>query len=462
MDYLKRSQKAAFVFIDESGFFYFANKYTFRLLFDKHEKIMFIYNQTKPKTIYYISNKGWIYPMYTSDTLWNAPVQDLKNGYARDGETFVCLFCGHTTEQGLIYAEDGTFYEAKKFMQRHIEARHGSAFQALIGLDKKATGLTDHQNSLLRLFYDGRSDEEIKTELQIGSASTIRNHRFVLKEKERQARIFLALMELLKERSDSPEPAFIAPHPQARMMDDRYNMTEQEERKILERAFPEGPDGPLLTFDLKEKQRLAVLRQIASRLDHGRLYAEKELNAELSPIYEDYAILRRHLVDYGFVGREPDGSAYWTTRGGRPDFTASKAASTPNPAAKQPKEESTMNRTDRRKELQAIYKEIKQESGVYRIMHKASGKSFIASLPNLKSMDGRRFELNNGSFQNKELQQDWKTYGEDAFEFEVLEVLQPSENAYVSIREQLGEIEDKWLAKLTPYGELGYNKKPAE
>lgn len=411
--------------------------------------------------------------MNTLDTLWNAPVQDLKNGYACAGESFVCLFCGHTTEQGLIYAEDGTFYDAKKFMQRHIEAQHGSAFQALIGLDKKATGLTDHQNSLLRLFYAGRSDDEIKTELEIGSASTIRNHRFVLKEKERQARIFLALMELLKERSDNPEPAFIAPHPQARMMDDRYNMTEEEEQQILERAFPAGPDGPLLTFDLKEKQRLAILRQIASRLNDGRLYTEKELNAELSPIYEDYAILRRNLVDYGFISRESDGSAYWTTRGGRPDFVADKTITTISPArstnknkvvqsTKPLKEESPVTPTNRRKELQAIYKEIKQESGVYRILHKASGKSFIASLPNLKSMDGRRFELNNGSFQNKELQQDWNTYGEDAFEFEILEVLKPSENVYLSIREQLSELENKWLAKLTPYGELGYNKKPAE
>jgi len=423
--------------------------------------------------IYYIPNKGWICPMSTSDTLWNAPVQDLKNGYARDGETFVCLFCGHTTEQGLIYAEDGTFYDAKKFMQRHIKARHGSAFQALIGLDKKATGLTDHQNALLRLFYEGCSDDEIKTELEIGSASTIRNHRFVLKEKERQARIFLALMELLKERSDSPEPAFIAPHPQARMMDDRYNMTEDEQTQILSRAFPEGLDGPLLTFDLKEKHRLAVLRHIASILDDGKMYTEKELNAELSPIYEDYAILRRNLVDYGFINRESDGSAYWTTRGGRPDCAADPNDTIATPtrqttkkkapqAKKAPKEDTSVNHADRRKELQAIYKEIKQESGVYRIMHKASGKSFIASLPNLKSMDGRRFELNNGSFQNKELQQDWKTYGEDAFEFEVLEVLEPSENAYVSIREQLGELENKWLAKLTPYGEKGYNKKPAQ
>lgn len=417
--------------------------------------------------------------MNEPDTLWNAPVEDLKKGYTPNGEGFVCLFCGRAVEQGLVYPEDGFFYEAEKYMRRHIEQAHGSAFDALIALDKKATGLTDHQNALLRLFHAGRSDDAIKNELGIGSVSTIRNHRFALKEKERQARIFLALMELSKDRSGERTTAFVAPHPQARLMDDRYNLTEDEEREILRSAFPDGSDGPLRTFDLQEKQRLAVLRHLASRLDDQRAYTEKEINAALQPFYADYAILRRFLIEYGFVEREPDGSAYWTTRGGRPD------AHTKNPSAdrqgrdSQPalprsepdrkkaaslptKEESLVNATNRRKELQALYKEMKQEGGVYRIVHKNSGRSFIASLPNLKSMDGRRFELNNGSFKNKELQRDWNQYGEDAFEFEVLEVLKPSENAYVTAREQLGELEQKWMEKLEPYGERGYHRRPSE
>ena len=386
--------------------------------------------------------------MNMTDTLWNAPIEDLKKGYARSGEMFVCLFCGYSAEQGVIYAENGSFYEAEKFMRRHIASQHGSAFEALIGQGKKATGLTDHQNALLRLFYSGRSDDEIKKELGIGSASTIRNHRFALKEKERQARLFLALMELLKQQGDS-EPAFIEPHPQAGTRDDRYNLTEEEERQILGSAFPDGPDKPLRTFDLKEKQRLAVLRHTAARLDDKRLYTEKEINAALEPVYADYAILRRFLIEYGFLDRESDGSAYWTTRGGKPESDLSPTQ----------KEELPMNR---RKELQEIYKEIKQESGVYRIVHKESGRSFIASLPNLKSMEGRRFELNNGSFKNKALQQDWKTYGEEAFEFEVLEVLKPSDNAYISVRDQLGELEAKWMNQLRPYGDRGYHRPPAE
>ena len=50
-------------------------------------------------------------------------------------------------------------------------------------------------------FYQGKSDKDIQKELEIGSSSTIRNHRFVFREKERQAKVFLALMELLNENN---------------------------------------------------------------------------------------------------------------------------------------------------------------------------------------------------------------------------------------------------------------------
>ncbi|OWA36134.1 hypothetical protein B9G55_09775 [Saccharibacillus sp. O16] len=421
-----------------------------------------------------------------TDTLWNAPLEDLKKGYTRSGEHFVCLFCGLSTEQGLIYSEEGVFYEAEKYIRRHITHAHGSSFNVLINLDKKATGLTDHQNTLLRLFYQGCSDDEVKNVLGIGSSSTIRNHRFVLREKERQARLFLALMELLKEQGDDAnEAAFITPHPQASRLDDRYNLTVEEEQEILRKVFPKGLKGPLRTFDLQEKQRLVVLRHLAGQLDDRRLYTEKELNQILKPFYADYAILRRFLIEYGFLAREADGSVYWTTRGGRPpahprpepehqpavpartesSWNKKSSPSDPDQAENPcptPKEEPLMNSTNRRKELQELYKEMKQEGGVYRIVHKASGRSFISSLPNLKSMDGRRFELNNGSFKNKELQRDWKQYGEEAFDFEVLEVLKPSENAYVTIREQLNELEAKWLEQLAPYEDRGYHRRPAK
>ena len=31
----------------------------------------------------------------------------------------------------------------------------------------------------------------------------------------------------------------------------------------------------------------------------------------LAAVYEDYSMLRRYLVDYGFMGRTKDGTEYW-------------------------------------------------------------------------------------------------------------------------------------------------------
>lgn len=250
--------------------------------------------------------------MDNSERFWNASVEQLKRGYVQEGEYYICLLCGQSFEKGIIYpdGESGILYEAEKFARVHIERVHGSVFDHLIGLDKKMTGLTEHQNRLLQLFYQGKNDAEIQRELGIGSASTIRNHRFALKEKERQAKVLLTVMELLKEK-DSHAPSFVNVHVTAKWVDDRYNLTRAENEKILNQYFPDGKDGPLKKFPLKEKQRLAVVRHIAARFPGGRIYTEKEVNGILQEIYDDYAILRRYLIEYGFMDRKPDGSEYW-------------------------------------------------------------------------------------------------------------------------------------------------------
>jgi hypothetical protein len=248
--------------------------------------------------------------MNVSDLFWNASQEELKNGYVEVEDCYICLLCGKKIEKGIVYPDESILYEAGRYIRVHIEKIHGSVFAYLMQLDKKFTGLTDHQNNLLRLFYQGKSDEEVKEAMDIGSTATIRNHRFVLKEKERQAKVFLTLMELLKDK-DSHSPAFLNIHKTARMVDDRYNVTQDEKEKILKKYFPQGVEGPLATFSLKEKQRLVVLQEIAQRFQSGLTYSELEVNQILKPVYDDYVTVRRYLIEYGFLDRKPDGSQYW-------------------------------------------------------------------------------------------------------------------------------------------------------
>jgi hypothetical protein len=248
--------------------------------------------------------------MEVTEQFWNANLEELKRGYVQEGNYYTCLLCGRRTETGIIYPQDGVLYEAERYMKLHIQDKHGSVFLYLIGLDKKLTGLTEHQNSLLKLFYEGKTDSEVQKEMGIGSASTIRNHRFALKEKERQSKVFLAMMELLKEK-DRHAPTFVDIHKTATMVDERYNVTQEEYERIVKKYFPEGPSGVLKTFSKQEKHKLVVLREVVKRFDRDHIYTEKEVNELLKVIYHDHVTLRRYLIEYGFLDRKDDGSEYW-------------------------------------------------------------------------------------------------------------------------------------------------------
>ncbi|MFC4597857.1 GIY-YIG nuclease family protein [Cohnella hongkongensis] len=113
---------------------------------------------------------------------------------------------------------------------------------------------------------------------------------------------------------------------------------------------------------------------------------------------------------------------------------------------------------EERARLIAQYKEIPIEAGVYQIRNKVNGKVLVDTTPNLKSLNGRAGSLNLGTYPNKELQREWDEFGEDAFAMEVLEVLKPSDNPFVNVKDELKQLEEKWIDKLQPFGDRGYHK----
>lgn len=375
-----------------------------------------------------------VWKVALTEQFWEASMEEWKAGYQERKHDYFCLLCGETVEKGIIYPVGERLYEAARYMAHHIEEVHGSVFDYVSRLDKRITGLSDHQNSLMRLFYRGLSDQEVQKELGIGSASTIRNHRFALKEKERQAKVFLLMMELLKETGKKAAHGNAAP---GKKQERQTPFTEAEQAEAMRKYFPEGEFGPLAAFPRKQKQRLVVLGEIAKRFDPGRTYTEKEVNAILEAIYDDYVTVRRYLVDYSFLGRKPDGSQYWVINKGE-------------------EQETPMNR---KQELKQMYKEAKTEAGVYQIRNTVNGKVWIDGTINLKTMNGKQFMLKHGSHPSKALQKEWNEYGEEAFAFEVLEVLEQKSDPYFDAADALEKLEEKWLNKLQPYGEQGYNER---
>jgi hypothetical protein len=112
---------------------------------------------------------------------------------------------------------------------------------------------------------------------------------------------------------------------------------------------------------------------------------------------------------------------------------------------------------DRKRELKQQYKEIKTDSGVYQIRNTQNQKILIISTRNLKTINGKQFMLKNGSFPNNKLQQDLQEFGADAFVIETLEVLEKPEEGYFDEKAALKKLVEKWLEKVQPFGERGYN-----
>ncbi|HMM20986.1 MAG TPA: DUF2087 domain-containing protein [Selenomonadales bacterium] len=247
-----------------------------------------------------------------TDLFWQASLEELKRGYLYSPATeeYICLACGARFVRGTVYPLGSALYEAGKMTELHVEQAHGSAFQFLLSLDKKLTGLTDHQRRLLELFHRGLTDGEIAKEADIGSTSTIRNHRFVLREKQKQAKVFLAIMELL-ERNTPKRQTFIGIPRSARQVDERFAITQEENEKVLAQYLPQGPGGPLATFPAKEKRKVIILKHLHKQFEPGKKYTEQQVNGILQAFYPDYATLRRYLIEYGFMDRTPDGGAYW-------------------------------------------------------------------------------------------------------------------------------------------------------
>jgi hypothetical protein len=78
------------------------------------------------------------------------------------------------------------------------------------------------------------------------------------------------------------------------------------------RAFM-NRDGRLLTVPAKRAKRLVVLDHLAQLFEPGERYPEPEVNRRLRAVHDDVAMLRRYLVDEGFLAREA--GFYWRSGG---------------------------------------------------------------------------------------------------------------------------------------------------
>jgi len=260
-----------------------------------------------------------------NEHFWNASTEELKKGYTHNSqeEKYSCLFCGETFETGVIYPINSELYDAKKAIEAHIKTQHPPIFEFFLGLGRVYTGLSAGQEELAKFFCAGHSDKEIVALTGANSPSTIRNQRFAIREKYKQAKILVALVELMEEEStrrkknskptDNKHDAhkLVDFHPTATSIDERFAITQAEKEDVLKRYF--GPDNRLLIkgFPTKEKRKIIIMQKLIYDFEAGKQYSEKEVNILLKKYYEDYVTVRRYMIQYGFLDRSGDGKLYW-------------------------------------------------------------------------------------------------------------------------------------------------------
>ena len=237
--------------------------------------------------------------------LTDLTIDQIANGYIETEFTYECIYCDFKTYKEEVYNYNNKFYTALGMIKLHIAIEHESSLNMLLSLSKKENGLSEHQVNLINMINKGYSDKQIASDLNL-KESTIRYQRFTMREKEKQSKIYLAIMKNLKQK---PDDSFLSIHNTAKQVDERYIATIEDEEKVKQDFFESLNPLKLKIIPRKEKYKIIVLRLICHQLTKSK-YSETELNDVLKNIYEDYASLRRSLIEYGFFTRDTFGKIY--------------------------------------------------------------------------------------------------------------------------------------------------------
>ena len=77
--------------------------------------------------------------------------------------------------------------------------------------------------------------------------------------------------------------------------------------------------GRIRQLPRKESKYLIILDWLILQFEADKVYKEREINEIIKQFYFDYAALRRGLIEYGYMRREPGGSRYWVAENDMPE-----------------------------------------------------------------------------------------------------------------------------------------------
>jgi hypothetical protein len=147
-----------------------------------------------------------------------------------------------------------------------------------------------------------RTGKELADELGVG-APTVSHHvaklqhaKLLKATRDGQSRTYLFDPSAMRRLAAGPRQE----NPSTDEISTEADAEAAERRKVI-RDFFDG--DKLKQIPAQRKKRVIVLQHLLGRFEPDRDYSEKEVNELLRVAHEDFATLRRELVDYGFMTR---------------------------------------------------------------------------------------------------------------------------------------------------------------
>jgi hypothetical protein len=114
-----------------------------------------------------------------------------------------------------------------------------------------------------------------------------------------------------------------------------------------------------------------------------------------------------------------------------------------------------------RKALLQKYKETPRPMGVGRIRNTVNDSALVVAGTHISALLNRhQAQLKMGGHPHREMQRDFTDQGADAFTFEVLDTLEPSDEPGYDPAGDLRVLEAMWMERLAPYAPAGYHPPP--
>ncbi len=72
-------------------------------------------------------------------------------------------------------------------------------------------------------------------------------------------------------------------------------------------------DGKINIWPAKHSSKLEILNYLSDKFEVGRFYKEQEVNEIINSwhTFHDFFLLRRELINAGFLSRTSNGAKYW-------------------------------------------------------------------------------------------------------------------------------------------------------